>query len=248
MLDFFGNYYYYAVPLQILAILHAVKTGRKDWLYLLIFLPLIGTLIYFYVELLPEIGRGTFLNNLQKYFLPKQKIKNWERKVQITDSITNKLGLSSAYAEQRQYDNAVDIALECMKGRYADDPVIILHLARLYFESEKYLESLKYFDTAKAKLGNHFRIPEDELLYIRAQEGLGLSERAEEGYQRIIRIHHSLEARYYYGLFLKKNNFKAEAKEQFKTLREEIKLLPRYLRRRNSYLAIRSFKEMLSLR
>jgi len=248
MLEFLGNYYYYAIPLQILTIIHALKTGRRDWLYLLIFLPLIGTVVYFYIELLPEISRGAFFNNLQKYFLPKQKIRNWERKVQIADSITNKLGLSNAYAEQKQYDKAIELTLDCMQGRYSDDLVIILHLARLYFGSEQYLESLQCFDKVKEKGGNHFRVPEDELLYIRAQEGIGNTQLAEDGYQRVIRIHHSLEARYYYGLFLKKQHHKVEARQQFQALRSEIKLLPKYLRRRNSHLAIRSFKEILSLK
>lgn len=71
---------------------------------------------------------------------------------------------------------------------------------------------------------------------------------AEDSYRRIIRIHHSFEARYYYGLFLMDNNYKDEARDQFQTLREEIKLLPGYLSMRNFYLAIRSFRLLLKLR
>ena len=246
MLEFLGSYYYFAVPLQILAIIHAIKTGRRDWIYLLIFLPLFGALVYFYMEILPEISRGTFLKNLQKYFLPKQQIKNWQQRVQISDTIANKLGLSNAYAEQKQYGKALELALNCLKGRYAEDPVIMLHVARLYFQSEQYAESLRYFDLAKSKPGNHFKIPEDEILYCRAQEGLGESQLAEEGYKRIIRIHHSLEARYSYGLFLKNEDRKIEAKQQFQSIRAEIKLLPKYLRKRNFYLAIRSLKQIWS--
>ncbi len=248
MLELWSNYYYLAVPLQILAIIHALKTGRREWLYLLIFIPLVGALIYFYMEVLPEITHGTFLSNFQKYFLPKQKIKEWERKVQISDNITNKLGLSNAYAEQKQYDKAIALALSCLKGLYADDPAILLQLARQYFYNEQYQESLQYFDKLNAKNGGRFSMQEDELLYVRAQEGTGELELAEKGYQRVIRVHHSLEARYYYGLFLKKQQQKADARTQFQAVREEIKLLPRYLRRRNAQWSRRSLKELMSLK
>jgi len=246
MFELWSNYYYFAVPLQILAIIHALKTGRKQWLYLLIFLPLVGVAIYFYMELLPEITHGTFLNNLQKYFLPKQKIKEWERKVLITDNITNRLGLSAAYAEQKKYDNAIELSLSCLKGLYVDDPGIFLQLARQYFYNEQYEESIAYFDKLNAKNSGRFSIAEDELLYVRALDGIGKNDLADEGYRRVIRIHHSLEARYHYGQFLKKQQNNADARLQFQAIRSEIKLLPGYLRRKNAQWFRRALKELMS--
>jgi hypothetical protein len=243
-----SDYYYLAVPLQLLAIIHALKTGRRQWLYLLIFLPLIGAVIYFFMELLPEINSGSFFKNIQRYFFPNQKIKEWERKVKISDNITNKLGLSNAYAEQKHYDKAIALSLSCLDGLYSDDPGILLQLARQYFYNGQYKESLEYFDKLNEKNSSRFGVQEDELLYVRAQEGIGANELADAGYQRIIRIHHSLEGRYYYGLFLKKQQKKIEARVQFQAIREEIKLLPRYLRRRNAQWARKSLKELLSLK
>jgi len=246
MFGYWNDYYYIAIPFQILAIIHALKTGRRQWLYLLIFIPIIGTVIYFFSELLPEISSGTFFSNLQKYFFPNQKIREWERKVQISDNITNKLGLSNAYAEQKHYEKAIGLSLSCLKGLYSDDPAILLQLARQYFYNEQYAESLAYFDQLNLKNGHRFNMSEDELLYVRAEEGAGRYESAENGYQRIIRIHHSLEARYYYGLFLKKQQRNAEAREQFQAIRDEIKLLPRYLRRRSATWSRRALRELMS--
>jgi hypothetical protein len=96
----FSNYYYFIIPLQVIAIVHALKTERRQSLYLLIFLPLIGVLIYFVTEILPEIRRGGFTANLQRYLFPNQKIKERTLRVQIADSVTNVLGLAAAYADQ----------------------------------------------------------------------------------------------------------------------------------------------------
>lgn len=243
-----GNYYYIAIPLQVLAIIHALKTGRRQWLYLLIFLPLIGALIYFFMEVWPEIRRGTFTTDLQRYFFPNQKINEWTRRVQISDNVTNKLGLSNAYAEQKQYDKAIELAKSCLNGLYADDPAIHLQLARQYFHNDQYPESLHHFDTLNSINKNRFGVMEDDLLYVRAQEGIGLNDVADEGYRRVIRIHHSLEARYYYGLFLKKQQKKDEAREQFQAIRDEIKLLPRYLKRRYAQWSRRALKELVSFK
>ena len=212
---------------------------------MLIFIPMVGSLIYIYMELLPEMRNGTFLSSLRRYFLPGQKIKQWERRVQISASITNKLGLAEAYAEQKQYDKAIELTLGCLKGLYADDPGILLQLARQYFYNEQYNESLHYFDVLNKRNGGLFNMAEDELLYVRALEGIGEVDGVHQGYKRIIRNHHSLEARYYYGMFLKKHQQKAEAKLQFQAIREEIKLLPGYLRRRNAQWSRRALKELI---
>lgn len=248
MFAYWNDYYYIAVVLQVLAIIHALKTGRGNWLYLLIFLPGIGFVIYFAMELLPEITSGNFSKSLKKYFFPNQEVNEWQRKVQIADSITNKLGLSNAYANQKQYGKAIELSQSCLQGHYSDDPAILLQLARQYFYNGQYKESLTYFDQLYAKNTARISMVEDELLYVRAQEGNGENELANKGYQQVIRNHHSLEAHYYYGLFLKKQSRKEDAREQFQAVRSEIRLLPRYLRKRNAGWLRKSIRELLSLK
>jgi hypothetical protein len=244
----FSNYYYFIIPLQIIAILHALKTERRQSLYLLIFLPLIGVLIYFVTEILPEIRRGVFTANLQRYLFPNQKINEWTRRVQVADSVTNILGLSAAYADQGHFEKAISLAQSCLKGLYLDDPAIHLQLARYYFHNGQYAESLSHFDTIRAISKINYGVMEDDLMYVRAQEGTGLAELAEAGYKLVIRNHHSLEARYYYGQFLKAQFRNAEAKEQFQAIRTEIKLPPGYLKRRYVRWSRKAMKELLSLK
>jgi hypothetical protein len=243
-----GSYYYISVPLQILAIIHAIKTGRRQWIYLLIFIPLIGVVVYFFMEVLPDLRRGGLSANFQKYFFPNQRINEWTRKVRVSDNITNKLGLSNAYAERGQYEKAIELASGCLKGLYADDPGIFLQLARQHFHNRQYKESILYFDKLNKVNSNRFNMVEDDLLYVRALEGSGQEDLADQGYRRVIRAHHSIEARYYYGLFLKKQQRREEARFQFQSAREELKSMPRYLRRRYGVWSRRSLKELLALK
>lgn len=248
MFSLWNDYYYFVIALQAIAVIHAIKTGRNQWIYLLIFLPLIGAVIYFFMEFLPDIRRGTNTKGLSKLISPNQEIKQWERKVQISDSVTNKLGLSNAYSAQGQHEKAIALSLECLKGYYAEDPAIIHQLAHQYYYNKQYQESLTYFNKLRSKSATALKTVEDELLYARALDGNQENEVAEAEYKRIIRVHHLLEGRYYYGLFLKRQARNPEAKEQFQAIRSEIKLVPRYVRKRNAKWLRLALKELLSLK
>lgn len=244
MFAYWNDYYYVIVVFQAIGVIHALKTGRNQWIYVLILLPLIGALAYFFMEMLPALRQGSNTKGISKIVFPNNEIKEWERKVQISDSVTNKLGLSKAYAAQQQYDKAIALSLECLDGYYADDPAILLQLAHQYFLNNQYQESLHYFNKLQDKSTTSLKTAEDELWYVRALAGAGQTENAENGYKRIIRIHHSLEARYFYGLFLKEQGRINEAKEQFQMIRSEIKLLPRYARNRNAKWQRLALKEL----
>jgi hypothetical protein len=245
MFTYWNDYYYIVIIFQAISVIHALKTGRNQWIYLLIFLPLVGAIAYFFMELLPDLRRGTNTKGLSKMVFPNNDIKEWERKVQLSDSVTNKLGLSNAYAAQQQYDKAIALSLECLSGYYADDPAILLQLAQQYFMKGEYQESIHYFNKLQSKSSTSLKSVEDELLYVRALAGAGETENAENGYKRLIRIHHSLEARYYYGIFLKAQGRNEEAKDQFQSIRTEIKLLPRYARKRNQKWQRLALKEIM---
>lgn len=246
MFAYWNNSYYLVVILQVIAIIHALRTGRSNWLYLLIFLPLVGVLVYFFMEVLPEIRAGAFMPGFRKVFMPGAQIREWERKVRISDTVSNRVQLSRAYAEAGQWNKAIELTQSALTGMYANDPGILLQLARQYFGNAQYAESLQYFDKLKTMKTGRINMAEDDLVYTRALDGAGQTEKAEEGYQQVIRVHHSLEARYYYGVFLKKQGRSAEAKTQFQAVREEIRELPRFARRLNAQWARKSFTEMMS--
>lgn len=247
MYSILNNSWYLIVLLQIFCVVHTMKKGKRDWIYIIVFLPLVGVIAYFIREILPEINRGEFTAGLQNLFLPNQSINEWERKVRIADTVTNRLQLADAYAQQKQYAKAISLTESCLSGHHLNDPGILLRLARLYFYNGQYEESISSYNKIQGQKNVQMSKQEDELLYARALEGKGEPGKAEEEYKKVIRIHHSMEARYYYGLFLKKLQRNQEAREQFQTVRDEIHLHPRYVRRMNMQWVRLSRKEMSGL-
>lgn len=231
MFFLWSNYYFVLVIIWLICIVHAIRTGRREWIYILIFLPGISALAYIVVELLPDIRSGAFASGFRLAFFPGARIRDRERRVKISDSVTNRLALADAYAEQRRYNDAIPLVQSCLTDMYASDPDLMLRLARLYFHDGRYADSVALFAKALYPENKGMNRMEDELLYTRAVEGTGNEQAAEEMYQRVIRRHHSLEARYWYGQLLKQEGRPQEAREQFKAIREDMELQPRYVRR-----------------
>lgn len=240
-----NNSYYLVLILQGICIIHAMKTGRRDWIYIILFLPAIGGIAYIIREILPEINQGDFWNNLQRIFFPGARVRDLERRLRISDTITNKMNLAEEYMLSKQYDKAITLTQSCISQR-PNDQGILLTLAKIQFHSGQFADSAANFQKVLS-IKNRINNPIDELLYAQALEQNGELERAEEEYRRIIRLHHSLEARYRLGLMLTKQQRKQEAREQFQTAVEEIELHPRYVRRLHAQWARLSKRALSSL-
>jgi len=241
-----SNYYYLIIGLQVICIIHCLKTGKRDYLYLLIILPMIGCIIYFIREILPEINSGQFFPNLQRVFFPKSVIGEWERRVRLSDTVANKMGLAAALADQQQYARAITLAEECRQS-FPRDLGILQQLGRFYFYDQRYADSIACMEKAFAQSNANLIKQEDELMYARALEATGMLPPAEDVYKKVVRVHHSIEGMYYYGAFLKKQNRNKEALQLFQTIKDEFHLHPRYVRRMNAQWLRLAKREMAGL-
>src|SRR5690242_5748401 len=119
---------YSAAPivLLIVCVVHAVRTGRIfPWIYLIIFLPLIGSLIYLGMEVLPEImaGRratrlGTQVRNLAD---PHRALREAHREAGLVGSVDSKRALAEQYMGRGRYDDARAIYNEALQGQFKED-------------------------------------------------------------------------------------------------------------------------------
>ncbi|TDW99267.1 tetratricopeptide repeat protein [Dinghuibacter silviterrae] len=246
MFFFWSNYYFLFLIVWLFCLVHAIRTGRREWIFILIIFPGISALAYFIVELLPDIRRGTFASGFQLTFFPKARIRDREKRVKLSDSVTNRLALADAYAEQGRFEDAISLVQSCMTDMYASDQDLMLRLARLYFQAGRYTDSVALFSRALHPENSGMNRMEDEVMYTRAMEGTGNKQVAEEMYQKVIRRHHSLEARYWYGQLLKQEGRAQEAREQFKAIREDMELQPRYVRRLYAPWARKAGRELRS--
>lgn len=134
-----------------------------------------------------------------------------------------------------------------MNGLNADNPDMMLKMGRYSFGAGRYSESLEWLRKAYQGKNDRFDRPDDELLLAKALQLSGDTDATRQAYERIIRVHHSIEGRYYFGSLLKEKGDISGAEKQFRTILEEKRLNPEHVRKVNSRWFILAKKELSGL-
>ena len=176
--------------IQIALVVHIVKTGRNmTWVFIVIFVPLVGSIAYFIVELLPELS-GTrtarsLKRNISEAVDPNKDFKSASQRLALADTVQNSMTLAAECLARGKYADAQDLYSRCLKGVHSDDPDIHLGLARAQFGLGEFGEAVKTLDALKAK-NPDYKSADGHLLYARCQEQLGNTEAAIHEYEALV--------------------------------------------------------------
>ncbi len=136
--------------LQGYCLYHAYKNNNdQKWFWLIIFLPLIGCLIYLYVnfyskENLENVGEGIKRAVNSNY--DTQKI---EKDVKVSDTVKNRIRLADAYLVDGRYQDALEMYESCSSGFNENDPVILMKLLKAQYFLENYNEVIRLSEKLK---------------------------------------------------------------------------------------------------
>jgi hypothetical protein len=212
---------YYIVPalLAIPCVVHAIKTGRNFiWVYVVIFIPYLGPLTYFAVEIIPSLFKSRtaqkFGANAKAIADPNKSFREARRAAEITGSVDSKRALAEEYVRRGDYGAAIEIYRDTLVGQFADDPALLMGLARAQFASGDGAGAQSSLDRLQAADPN-FVSADGHLLYARALEMQGKDEEALAEYARLVPYFSGEEARARYGLLLQKNGRNDEAQSVY---------------------------------
>lgn len=216
-----SNYFYYiTIGLQIFCAIHCVRRGTLNkWIWLIVFLPLVGSLVYIYSEILTN--RSSFTRpintkptiNVSAVLNPGGRIKKLEEQLRFTDTFANRVNLADAYMASGYTDKAVELYESSLKGAFAENEDVLLKLIPGYFEQERYEE----FISIAKKLYKLPQFPRSKahLLYAMALERIGNSEQAENEFKSMKGRYSYFEQRYEYGMFLIRAGRESDASNIF---------------------------------
>lgn len=208
-----------SILVQILLVIHILKTGRNTfWIYLVIFAPMIGSVAYIIVELLPEfIGTRTgrkVTTGMDNVLNPNRKLKQAAQNYEIADTVENARRLALECLDKGRFDEARDLFQKSLKGIYADDPNLMLGLARSYYGLEQYPQVKQTLDDLKVK-NPDFQHAEAHLLYARTLDKMNDVEGALHEYAVLADYYPGPEPIVRLGLLLKKQGRIDDAKQRF---------------------------------
>lgn len=220
------------VAAQIYFGIHAVRTGRTWWLFIILFFPGLGCLIYFLAEYLPEVRAGrrakvvadrvasTVVHTLD----PGKRIRELEARLRMTPSFANRHNLAEAYLEAGRLDEAIALFEQNTQGVHAQDPATMRGLAKAWHARGDMLRAREYIEKWRQRRESSLS-SEMDLLYAQVLESLGQFPEALEEYRQTARRGGSFEAGYRAGMLLKSMGRAEEARAHFASLMNEAQLL-----------------------
>jgi hypothetical protein len=188
--------------------LHAHKTGRPQfWFYILMFVPLVGSIAYVLFEILPEVAgtrRGRKVaRDLVTVINPDAEWRRLRQQVDEVDTAEAKYLFAEECVRKGMWAEAIVMYRRAATGMYADDPDMLRGLARAQLgsgDAKAAEETLSRLRAARPDYQNQ----DAHLTFARALEEQGRLREAETEYRALAGYFVGLEARTRYGLLLQK--------------------------------------------
>ncbi len=214
------------LALMIACVVHAIRNGNVwPWIYIIVLLPGIGSLIYLFMEILPEMAKSRAASRLQSNVRtiadPHRTLREAHRTAELVGSVDAKRTLAEEYMLRGAYADAADIYKEAAQGQFKDDPALLFGLARAQFLSGDPAGAQASLDALQASDPNYVSA-DAHLLYARALEGQGKTADALAEYKRLVAYYSGEEARARYAMLLEKSGARDEAMDVY---RQIVKLL-----------------------
>jgi hypothetical protein len=199
----------FMLAVQIAFAVHAMRRGYPlFWVFIIVFVPLIGCLLYIIMVLIPEATQSRAARQgvkaLRKAMDPGKELRLKQQALEAADTVSNRTALAQEYLKQGMLNEAIALYEGALTGMYRTDPDLLLGLSNA-------LVGAGQFDRAKAALDTLFQAnPEFDnadarLLRARVLAELDATGDALDAYAALLQSAPSAEVKCRYGLLLKRS-------------------------------------------
>jgi hypothetical protein len=221
--------------IQILLVIHVLKTGRsRYWIYLLLFVPMIGGIAYLVMEVLPEFSGGIqaqrAMRGVRKAVNPGAELQSHQAAWDQSPNADNARRYAQALLEQGQYSQANEVLDKALAGFFSTEPNLLLLKAKSRFDSGEHEESVKILELIQ-EANPEFKSAEGHLIYAQALESTGHVKKALDEYRQVSLYFPGAEARYRLCLALDAAGEKDEAAREFEQLINDAAVAPAHFRK-----------------
>lgn len=208
--------------MQIGVAVHALRTGRPVWwLLLILFFPLLGALIYFLIEILPELRAARAVRRvggeILKTVAPDAGLHRRAEELAICGSVQNKLALAEECMARGHFDEAITLYTSAREGQFADAPEVLLGLARARFLNGQPQAARTLLMQIAAAEPDYY--PQDvAILAARSADAAGDPATALREFENMLDRSVGLEARYRYSEILARTGHADKARTELASM------------------------------
>lgn len=223
--------------LMLTCVIHAARNGNLlPWIYVIVFLPFLGSVAYIIVHILPQALGSPDAMRVKEAALdlrdPERHIRKLKHEAELSNSVDARQRLADEYLRIGRAEDGLPIYRELGKAGFDDDPRLQIGLARALVETGNFAEAETVLDAfqkehpGKADGDGH-------LLYARALAGQGKQEAAISEYKAVTGYFAGPEALCRYAEYLKTIGHGDEARDFFRTIVKTIETSPPHVRKIN---------------
>ena len=236
------------LALEVLVVIHIMRTGRdRTWIYVVVFLPLVGCLAYGLVEILPVLLSRRNVERVgakvAQVVNPGGRIRELQARLDFSPTVENRMALAEAWGEAGEHAKAIDLYQGCLEGIFKNDRHIMGRLGRACQAAGDNTRALQWYGRVLSQHGS-FHEERDSLSYAVALEAIGDLQKADEAYVKASSGSLGLEAQYRRASFLRRIGKKAEADGLVSAMVRAFDQLPPYAKRAGRAWVNAAKKEM----
>jgi hypothetical protein len=193
---------------------HVVRTGQQMyWIFLILFIPVLGSVVYLIAIVIPEMAGGTRAKRMgmaaRDALDPMREYRQAKAATEDSPTVHNRMRLAIAAASLGRHAEAETLYGEAMQGIHADDPSLLLGRANALLELGRAPEALPLIEKLADEQST--RSPATTLAQARVFDALGRYAEADKAYQWAAGRLPGLEAIARYAAFLARVGRKEEA-------------------------------------
>ena len=222
------------IAAQFLCVIHAVKNGNTNWIWIIIVAPGLGCAAYALSHVAPDLfgsyGVRRTARRVLKSIDPERERRHLQKNLDRADTVENKRHLAQESLELKDYEQAKTLYVQCLSGIYERDPDLMLGLAQScaglgdFPKARQVLEDLIAFNP-------DFRSPEGHLLYAQALSAMGEKEKALNEFSIVKDTFPGEQGRIGYAELLIELGKNERAKTVLEELVRRVKLAPSHYQR-----------------
>lgn len=219
---YFGNSYLYYIPiaLQAICVIHCMRKGNQNkWIWIIVFVPVVGALIYIFSEMVSGRQLNDVTSGVSSVFNPGGNIRKLEEQLRFTDTFNNRVALADAYLAAGHTNEAIALYEQSMTGVFTENEHLLKQLIIAYANVGRFADMLPL--AQKMYRSPQFAKSKTHILYAIALEQTGNLEQAEKEFKIMNGRFAYFEARYQYALFLLRAGREQEAKQVLEAMINE---------------------------
>jgi hypothetical protein len=227
--------YIIGIALSVPLIVHCIRTGRNTiWVFVLLSLPLIGSAVYFFVEVLPDLRNSRSsrraVRGIRSTLDPEADLRRAENAVKVSGTVAARQKYADELVRLDRAAEAVPIYQTCLTGVFAEDPKLLLGYAHARFAAGDAAGARQTLDELIQK-NPDFKSADGHLLYARALDGEGNVEKALSEFASLAEYYPGAEAGVRYATLLKRHGQRELAQQTLKALLDRAKYAPAHYRK-----------------